>query len=178
MASLAIVQPVSAEQNRDGVDRRASADVVTDQRSERDLEVLSLACRMVDQPTDRLLDQPSDGATDRVTDEKTDAVLAPTPRPTRIHIGCRWRRAESPAAAGYELWRIVDRGDRELVARGRLDMVGARDHVSAEAHVVRYAVIAVDEHGRRVGQSRAVEIRLHDDRPDDRLVRRRRHNVN
>lgn len=173
IASLAIGQPASADQDRDRVDRRASADVVTD----RHLEVLSLACRIVDHTTDRVLDQRSESRTDRVIDEKGDAVIAPAPSPTRLHVGCRWRPAKSPEAAGYQLWRIVDRGERELVARGGLDMVGARDQVSAKAHVVRYAVIAVNDHGRRVGQSRVVEIRLHDDRPDDRLVRLRRHNV-
>lgn len=158
LASLTV--PASAEQVRDQTDRQASEDVVSDQRPDRDLEVLSLACRVVDQ----------------VTDENADAV-APAPSPTRIHIGCRWRSAEHPAAVGYRLWRIVDRGERELVARGGLDMVGARDVVSSKAHVVRYAVIAVDEHGRRVGQSRVAEIRLHDDRPSDRQVRLRSHNV-
>lgn len=177
IGSLVLIQPASAGQDRDRVDRRASANAVNDQRPDRDIEVLSLACRIVDHATDRVSDQPADRPTDRLTDEKTDVAVVAEQGPTRIHIGCRWRPAESPAAAGYQLWRMVDRGERELVARGGLDMGGARDVVSAESHVVRYAVIAVNDHGRRVGQSRVVEIRLHDDRPYDRPVRHRRHSV-
>ena len=121
-----------------------------DVRSERDerpapnLEVLGLRC------------EASNG-------EATD---------TRVRIGCRWRAAQSERAAGYQLWRIVDRGHRELVARGGLDMLGHRDVVSAEASLVRYAVIAVDENGRRVGQSRVQRVELGDDH--DRPVRRHR----
>jgi hypothetical protein len=169
----AFTLPASAEQTRDRTDRKTSVDVVTDQRPDRDLEVLSMACRITDQATD----QVSDRVTDRRAAAKTDAVAATAPSPTRIHIGCRWRPAQHQAAAGYQLWRIVDRGEREMVARGGLDMTGARDVVSAKSHLVRYAVIAVNENGRRVGQSRVVEIRLHDDRPDDRPARLRRHNV-
>jgi len=177
----AFTLPASAEQTRDRTDRKTSTDVVTDQRPDRDLEVLSLACRIVDHAvdhaSDQVSDEPSDRTTDRLAEATTDPVAAPAPSPTRIHIGCRWRPAQHPAAAGYQLWRIVDRGEREMVARGGLDMTGARDVVSAKSHLVRYAVIAVNEHGRRVGQSRVVEIRLHDDRPDDRPARLRRHNV-
>ena len=130
---------------------RATRTVVTDrqrpdvdrperERPDRGLEVLRLACR--------------------VAEGEPDA--------TRIRIGCRWRPARSERAAGYQLWRIVDRGHRELVARGGLDRLGARDVVSAEASVVRYAVIAVDENGRRIGQSRVERIVLDDDPTVDR----------
>lgn len=118
----------------------------SDRRPARDLEVLSLHCAIAD---------GGDAATD-------DA--------TRIHVGCRWRAANHPRAAGYQLWRIVDRDHRELVARGGLDMTGARDVVSSQAHVVRYAVVAVDADGRRVGQSRVQKLVL-DDRERDRAPR-------
>lgn len=114
-----------------------------DERPVHDLEVLRLRC------------EAADG-------DATD---------TRITIGCRWREAQSERAAGYQLWRIVDRGHRELVARGGLDMLGHRDVVAADSHLVRYAVIAVDENGRRVGQSRVERVELGD---DDRPVRRHR----
>ena len=165
----AFTPPAAAEQVRDRTDRDASADKITDHRRDRDLEVLSLACRIIDHEADRLSNAPAD--------RTTVAVAAPAPSPTRIHIGCRWRPAQHPAAVGYQLWRIVDRGHRELVARGGLDLVGARDVVSAKAHVVRYAVVAVNENGRRVGQSRVVEIRLHEDQPNDRMFRLRRQNI-
>lgn len=81
----------------------------------------------------------------------------------RTHVGCRWRAATSDQAAGYQLWRIVDRGERMLVARGGLDMLGARDVVPAGATVVRYAVLALNEDGRVVGQSRVQKLELGDD---------------
>lgn len=143
----------------DAVRTTDRSDRVTDVRPDRDrpnhdLEVLHLECGVADQ---------------RVSDEKPD--------PTRIRIGCRWRAATSERAAGYQLWRIVDRGERELVARGGLDMVGARDVVSAEATLVRYAVIAVDENGQRVGQSRVERVELGDDPTVDRRRAHRLRNI-
>ena len=173
---LALALPADAEQRSGERDRRAAADVVTDKRHDGDLEVLSMACRVVDHATDQASDRPSDRPAEPVRDKATDAVVAPAPAPapgpTRIHIGCRWRPSQHQATAGYQLWRIVDRGEREMVARGGLDMEGARDVVSAKARVVRYAVLAVNKDGRRVGQSRVVEIRLHDDGPRDHPRRR------
>lgn len=99
---------------------------------ENDVEVLLLSC----------------GRTDRSIDD------------ARAHVGCEWRASTSRHAAGYQLWRIVDRGDRELVARFGLDIVGARDVLPAGAEVVRYAVLAVNENGRVVGQSRVQRIEL------------------
>ncbi|MCP3912617.1 MAG: hypothetical protein GY929_21640 [Actinomycetia bacterium] len=163
IGSFALVSPASAQiTDRDAPTRDlapAPTDEATpvptdvrDTRPVRDLEVLQLRC----------------GVADTVRDSVTDIA----PDRTRIHIGCRWRAAESKAAVGYQLWRIVDRGERELVVRGGLDMVGHRDVVSAKAHVVRYAVIAVNEHGRMVGLSRVERVVLDDDRlrpvPNDR----------
>lgn len=167
---LAVAMPAGAEKISDQRDRPPATDAVTDQH--RDLEMLSMACRVVDGRTDAVADKVTDRETDRVTDR-----AALNPSPTRIHIGCRWRPAHHRAAVGYQLWRIVDRGEREMVARGGLDMVGARDVVSAEAHLVRYAVVAVNKDGRRVGQSRVVKIHLRDGRTHDGPVRRRAHRV-
>lgn len=152
LGSLAIAGPAVAEtSSRDtpaAVDDRAPAP--TDVRRDRpdrpvaDLEVLQLRCE--------------------AADHRPDA--------TRVRIGCRWRAAQSERAAGYQLWRIVDRGHRELVARGGLDLLGHRDVVSANASLVRYAVIAVDENGRRVGQSRVERVMIDDG--DDQPTRRHR----
>lgn len=129
---------------------------VRPERPKRDLEVLRMRCEIADGESDVA---GGDAASDA----------------TRVHIGCRWRAATSERAAGYQLWRIVDRGDRELVARGGLDMLGARDVVSADAHLVRYAVIAVDEDGRRVGQSRVQRVVITEvDDHDRRLAGRAR----
>ncbi len=156
---LVATGPVAAETDARTTDRaRVAAEVAdarpVDERPERptrDLEVLRLACGIADD------------------DQADDA--------TRVHIGCRWRAATSERAAGYQLWRIVDRGERELVARGGLDLLGARDVVAADSHLVRYAVIAVDENGRRVGQSRVervviTELDDHDRRLADRAKAR------
>lgn len=162
IGSLAVVSPAGAQQAEDRV--KTTVDRPADRPSDRP----------IDRPTDRPSDRPTDhrlevlnmhcAVADAATDDAaTDAAV--TDR-TRIHIGCRWRAAESAHAAGYQLWRIVDRGERELVHRGGLDQLGARDVVSADAHVVRYAVVAVNEDGRRVGQSRVQRIVLRDDHGD------------
>lgn len=130
-------------------------------RRTADLEVLRLACEIADHQVD--------ATTSDTTSSDGDAGA------TRVRIGCRWRPAVSERAVGYQLWRIVDRGEREAVARGGLDLLGARDVVPADAEVVRYAVIAVDEHGRRVGQSRVERVVITErDDHDRRLVDRAR----
>lgn len=77
-------------------------------------------------------------------------------------VGCSWRSTTAESAVGYQLWRIADRGEREYVWRGGLDVTAARDAVPADAAVVRYAVLAVDADGNVVGQSRPVALRLDD----------------
>ncbi len=144
IVSLAATEPAAAQRtDRQATDDRAASDArPTDARPDRrttDLEVLRLACAIADDQAD-------------ITESDAAAEA------TRVRIGCRWRPAKSEKAAGYQLWRIVDRGEREAVARGGLDMLGARDVVPASAEVVRYAVIAVDENGRRVGQSRVQRV--------------------
>lgn len=151
LAPLAVASPVDAETDRDrataAVDRVADRDVkpVTDRRPDHRIERLSMKCGIIDGPSDVRPD------------------IRPDVRPEvkRVHIGCKWRPANHPKAVGYQLWRIVDRGEREGVARGGLDFLGHKDVVSSEAHLVRYAVISVDENGRRVGQSRVQRVWIH-----------------
>ena len=86
----------------------------------------------------------------------------------RAHIGCEWRSATNDRAAGYQLWRILDRGERELVGRVGLDVTSLRDIVPAGTKAVRYAVVAVSEKGNVVGQSRVQKIVLRiDDNEQD-----------
>jgi hypothetical protein len=101
-------------------------------RREHDVEVLHLTCD--------------------IADGRSDA--------SRIHVGCKWRAATSERAAGYQLWRILDRGERQLVARVGLDTRGVRDVVPAHSSVVRYAVLALSEDGRVVGRSRVEQLML------------------
>ncbi len=89
-------------------------------------------------------------------------------------VGCEWRPATSERAAGYQLWRLVDRGHREMVWRGGLDQTNAADRVPEDAAVARYVVLAVDSNGKIVGRSRVAVVKLAsgptDVRPTDRPV--------
>ncbi len=157
LVSLTATAPVGAQRpDRQPAEDRPTSETRPTRRT-ADLEVLQLACAIAD--------AEGDEATD--SSDASDA--------TRVRIGCRWRPATSERAVGYQLWRIVDRGEREAVARGGLDLTGARDVVPASAEIVRYAVIAVDEDGNRVGQSRVERIVLTErDDHDRRLVDRAR----
>jgi hypothetical protein len=88
---------------------------------------------------------------------------------------CRWSSTENVRA--YQLWRIVDRGHRELVGSYGNDTNIARDDVSDDAVLVRYAVIALNADGNIIGRSRVVRVRFrqHDgeiDRPTGRITDR------
>jgi len=76
-------------------------------------------------------------------------------------VGCRWRPATTDTAVGYQLWRLVDEGERELVHRGGLDTTTYFDDDLAGASAVRYAVLAIDEDGEIVGRSLPQPVRLH-----------------
>ena len=86
-------------------------------------------------------------------------------------VGCRWESARSKEVAGYQLWRAVDRNGRELVHRGGSDITSYVDDDLGGAHVVHYTVIAVDADGEMIGRSRAVTLRLVDQRVDRPTVR-------
>jgi hypothetical protein len=110
-------------------------------RRKHDVEVLHLSCD--------------------IADGRSDA--------SRIKVGCKWRAATSERAAGYQLWRILDRGERQLVARVGLHTQGARDVVPADSSVVRYAVLALSEDGRVVGRSRVERLILESGGADGRI---------
>lgn len=107
--------------------------------------------------------------------EATRAVAAdPVERPASLDVlsigctgatqsgdqvaGCRW--GQSDDARAYQLWRIVDRGERELVGTFDNTISIARDDVPNDAVLVRYAVIALDGDGEIVGQSRVAKVRF------------------
>jgi hypothetical protein len=79
---------------------------------------------------------------------------------------CRWSSADN--ARAYQLWRIVDRGHRELVGTYGSDTNVARDDVPDDAVLVRYAVIALDADGEIIGRSRVTRVRFrqHARQPD------------
>lgn len=72
--------------------------------------------------------------------------------------GCRWSSTDN--ARAYQLWRIVDRGHRELVGTYDNTTTVARDDVPDDAVLVRYAVIALDSEGEIVGRSRVQRVRF------------------
>jgi hypothetical protein len=89
--------------------------------------------------------------------------------------GCRWGQTDQ--ARAYQLWRIVDRGHRELVGTYDNTTNVARDDVPDDAALVRYAVIALGVEGEIVGRSRVARVRFRatddtTDRVTDRLTDR------
>lgn len=127
-----VVQVLNAEGRTIGSSGVAHAGVVS---PDTDLEVLNLHCRQ--------------GAAGGVHDGRRGR-----------QVGCEWRAAEHPDAVAYQLWRIVDRDERELVWRGGLDTTAARDHVGSDASRVLYVVLGLDAEGGIVGRSRPSEVWL------------------
>ena len=84
-------------------------------------------------------------------------------------VECAWRKAGYSPAVGYQLWRVIDRGERELVWRGGLDTTSHVSRVPKDATVARYALLAVTKQGHIVGRSRVqtIRLRLETDRPTD-----------
>lgn len=71
---------------------------------------------------------------------------------------CEWSASDD--ARYYELWRLVNRGHRELVGTFDHKTFAARDDVPEDAALVRYAVIAFDSDGEIVGRSRPTSVRF------------------
>ncbi len=84
-----------------------------------------------------------------------------------VWVTCEWRPATSDTAAGYVVWRNVDGGEREAIARTGLDQTAIRDDDVSPGHRYRYVIQAVDADGNTVGRSRMVMVAF---RPYDRVV--------
>lgn len=116
-----------------------------------------------------------DAAPTTATEARQD--VRPDVRPDRPHImaislgcaarsddtgnlgaACRWSAIDS--ARGYQLWRIVDRGHRELVGTYDSETNVARDDVPDDARLVRYVVLALDGDGDIIGRSRVARVRF------------------
>jgi len=78
---------------------------------------------------------------------------------------CHW--SGSDQARGYQLWRLVNRGERELVGTFNNETFSTRDALPNNTRVVRYAVLALDSDGEIVGRSRVATLELPSDRPVD-----------
>ncbi len=67
---------------------------------------------------------------------------------------CAWRPTTNRAARGYQLWRIIDGGGRELAWSGGLESLEAATRVPLDAGEVTFVVLAVDADGAVLGRSR------------------------
>ena len=75
-----------------------------------------------------------------------------------LGAACRWSTTDT--ARGYQLWRLVDRGHRELVGTYDAETNVARDDVPNDARLARYTVLALDGDGDIIGRSRFVGVRF------------------
>ena len=82
-----------------------------------------------------------------------DSVDDTTSRP-EVQIGCGWSASTRPSAVGYVLWRSVNGGEREVIARTGLDVNSYRAADVAPGHRYLFVVNAVDAHEHVVGISR------------------------
>jgi len=76
---------------------------------------------------------------------------AVTPSPS---IGCEWSPTDNETAVGYVLWRMVDGGDRQAIARTGLDTLRHVDTGITLGQRITYVVTAVDSSGEVVARSR------------------------
>lgn len=76
-------------------------------------------------------------------------------------VGCRWSASKAPHTIGYVLWRSVDGGPREAIYLTQLD--GKRHFLDTDVEAgqtIRYAVVAVNGAGHRVGRGGPVFVHL------------------
>ncbi|RZV41671.1 MAG: hypothetical protein EX269_15975, partial [Acidimicrobiales bacterium] len=78
---------------------------------------------------------------------------------------CDW--SGSDQARGYQLWRLVNRGHRELVGTFNNETFSARNALPDDTFVVRYAVLAIGTKGQIVGRSRVATLTFPTIRPID-----------
>lgn len=73
-------------------------------------------------------------------------------------VECKWTGTENVRA--YQLWRLVNRGHRELVGTYDNETFNAKDRPGNDALVVKYAVLALDADGEIIGRSRPTTVRF------------------
>lgn len=113
-----------------------------------DFEIMKLRCVGAIVPGPDVL-----SASDLAASDATD--IRPIPYPGRKVAKCEWSAVDGDVR-GYQLWRIVNRGHREHV--GTYQALQARDWLPADAHLVRYAVLALDHEGHIIGRSRVAKV--------------------
>jgi len=86
---------------------------------------------------------------------QVDPAVTPSPS-----IGCEWSSTDNETAVGYVLWRMVDGGDRQAIARTGLDTLRYVDTDVTFAQRLTYVVTAVDSNGEVVARSREQHVGL------------------
>ena len=71
-------------------------------------------------------------------------------------VECKWTGTENVRA--YQLWRLVNRGHRELVGNYDNETFNAKDRPGDAALIVKYAVLALDADGEIIGRSRPTTV--------------------
>jgi hypothetical protein len=86
-----------------------------------------------------------------------DAAITDELPPHKV-VECKWTGTENVRA--YQLWRLVNRGHRELVGTYDNETFNAKDRPGDDALVVKYAVLALDADGEIIGRSRPTTVRF------------------
>lgn len=114
-----------------------------------------------------------DGGSHGLSNTVQVAVAAPT-RPQAMRLGCalraaeaeravvcEWSAVDAPALRGYQLWRSVDNGARELVASvGREGVRRYVDTAIRPGQAIEYRVIALDGDGNQLGAGEIARVRV------------------
>ena len=89
------------------------------------------------------------------------ALVIPVPRDARPAVVCRWAAPEGVEIRAYRLWRSVDGGPRELIARVAADQpLRNADRRIERGHVYTYRVVGVGADGSRVAISNPDSVRV------------------
>lgn len=89
------------------------------------------------------------------------ALVIPVPRDVRPAIVCRWAAPVGVDVRAYRLWRSVDGGARELIARVPAgDPLRHADRAIARGHAYTYRVVGIGADGSRVALSNLETIRI------------------
>jgi hypothetical protein len=88
------------------------------------------------------------------------ALVTPVPFSAQRRIVCRWTAVEGSVRA-YRVWRRVDLGPRQLIARVTPDHpLRHADFDIHTGHLYSYRVVAIGQDGSRVGTSRLVSVHV------------------
>ena len=89
------------------------------------------------------------------------ALVIPVPRDARPAVVCRWAGPEGVDVRAYRLWRSVDGGPRELIARVAADEpLRHADRRIERGHAYGYRVVGIGADGSRVAISNLETVKV------------------